>query len=186
MVCRALERAHPGVELDDGYVSSVFLTLRDHVQLLPQLVSHSHYFFTAPSLTTLTHSALSSHRLTPSAASHLLSAVLHSLPSPFDASTLTGTLKRLAEEEAMEMRTLYWLLRVALTMEEKGPSFAELMTTMGIERISQRLTAAKAAIDELQCQQTAAAHSSTQLETAASEGTEPLRSSPASHALPSS
>ena len=149
-MCRALERAHPGVQLDDSYVSAVLLTLRDHVQLLPQLVSSSTYFFTQPSLTPLTSPILSSHGLTPASASNLLSATLQSLPPQLEAASLTAALKRIAEEQRVVSRTLFWLLRFAMTMEEKGPSLSELIATMGSERVAERLTAAKEAIDGLQ------------------------------------
>ena len=143
-------------------MAAVFAGLRDHVQMLPQLVSQSHYFFTQPSLAPLTSSALSSHHLTPATASTLLSSTLAALPSShYESAAVTTALKRVVESEGVEVRVLYWLLRMALTMEGKGPSLSEMVCMMGPQRVTQRLTSAKEALhllhEERQQQQGATA-----------------------------
>ena len=140
--------------MDDEYVSAVFLALRDHVQLLPQLVSQSQYFFTQPSLASLSLSSLSAHSLTVDSASQLLLAVSTALNSTaFDAMAISAQLRKVAEESGVEGRTLFWLLRMALTMEEKGPSLSELLATMGQQRVIKRLDHARDAINALHEQQ---------------------------------
>jgi lysyl-tRNA synthetase class I len=66
-----------------------------------------------------------------------------------DAESVTAALKARVLSEGVEPRTLYWLLRMALTMEETGPRLSDLISIMGRQRVTERLAAAKHALDHL-------------------------------------
>ena len=153
---RALQQAHPDCSLDEAYVAAVFSTLRDHVHLLPDLVSQSAFFFSSPSLSALSASALASHSLSPASASRHLSALLalfsSSPPVPFDSATVTSALKQLAEERQVESGVLFLLLRLAITGKETGPSLSDVVACMGSERVKQRLQRAAKSVCDLEQQ----------------------------------
>ena len=143
----ALVTAHGEKAVEAEYVAAVFRTLRDHVQLLPQLVTQSHYFFTPPPLDTLSMAVLASHSLQPASASALLATLQQTLSSSsFEAATLAVEIRELCGREGVELKQLFGLLRHVLTREERGPSVSEIVATMGKQRIMQRLDEARNAL----------------------------------------
>ena len=143
----ALVAAHGEAVVEAEYVTAVFRTLRDHVQLLPQLVTRSHYFFTPPPLDTLSTTVLASHSLDPASASALLVTLQRTLSScPFESATLAAKMRELCSRQGVEQKQLFGLLRHVLTREEHGPSVSEIVATMGQQRVMQRLDEARAAL----------------------------------------
>ena len=143
----ALVAAHGEEAVQAEYVTAVFRTLREHVQLLPQLVTHSHYFFTPPPLDKLSPATLASHSLDPASASALLGTLCQSLSlSSFDAASLAVELRELCGRVGVEQKQLFGLLRHVLTREERGPSVSEIVATMGKQRAMQRLEQARTAL----------------------------------------
>ena len=144
----ALVEAHGEAAVRAEYVAAVFRTLREHVQRLPQLVTSSHFFFTAPPLDTLSTDVLASHSLQPASAAALLGALQRTLAasSSFEAAVLAVELRELCKREGVEQRQLFGLLRHVLTREAHGPSVAEIVGTMGRERVTQRLDEARVAL----------------------------------------
>ena len=143
----ALVAAHGESAVPAEYVAAVFRTLREHVQLLPQLVTQSSYFFTPPPLDTLSPATLASHSLDPTTASALLATLQLTLSSSsFEAASLAAELRELCSREGVEQKQVFGLLRHVLTREQHGPSVAEIIATIGEERISQRLDEARVAL----------------------------------------
>lgn len=142
----ALLAAHGEAAVQQEYVSAVFRTLRDHVQLLPQLVTQSHYFFTPPPCDTLSTAALASHSLDPTSAATLLAALQRTLSSSTcEAAVLAVQLRELCGVAGVEQKQLFGLLRHVLTREERGPSVSEIVATMGKQRVMQRVEEARVA-----------------------------------------
>jgi len=136
-----------GIQLSDEYLIKMVELMKPRIELLPELISSSSFFFGAP----VNYEEKQIRKKWKSPNKEAMQSLLEQMENldGFEKEQLEQTVKGFIETEKLGFGNILPLLRIAVTGTMKGPDVFESMVLIGQKEVLKRIRAAFVAFDNI-------------------------------------